>query len=145
MSGRPSWDTYFMQMAKHAASRGTCPRRQVGCVVVRNKRVIATGFNGSLTCTNHCTQVGCLMRDGHCIRTVHAEANAVAQAAWGGTYTEGSVAYVTTFPCMNCFKLLVQAGVYSIFYGEEYPHPEVADTKLLAAGAGIRLEHLPPS
>jgi dCMP deaminase len=136
---RPPWAQYFMQLATQAATRGTCPRRQVGCVIVKDRRVIATGYNGSLSGTNHCSAAGCLMRDGHCIRAVHAEANAVAQAARHGPSIEGATAYVTTFPCLNCLKLLVQAGVYAIHYGAEYPHAETTDTTDMAAWAGILL------
>lgn len=140
---RPSWHQYFQEMAYHAASRGTCPRRKVGCVLVRDRHAIATGYNGSLSGTIHCDPHGCQMEDGHCVRTVHAEANAVAQAAKRGASTNGATAYVTTFPCRTCLKLLIQAGVHAVFYGEEYPHPEeVLRTQDLASSAGVPLKQL---
>lgn len=118
---RQSWDSYFMKIAHEASTRGTCDRKKVGCVLVRDRRIIATGYNGSIPGALHCDEVGHDMDEGgHCVRTVHAEANAIAQAARFGTPLLGAVAYVNTFPCWPCFKLLVTAGVRVIAYDAEY-------------------------
>ncbi len=98
-------------MAKTVATRATCPRASVGCVIVKDKRVLSVGYNGSLPGEAHCSDAGCLVVDGHCRRTVHAEANAVAAAAKSGIALEGSQAFVTHTPCADCQKLLTSAGV----------------------------------
>lgn len=118
---RPNWDEYFLHMAALAATRSTCPRRRVGAVLVREQRVIATGYNGSLRGQPHCTEAGCLMVDGHCKRTVHAEINALLQCAYHGGRSAGGVLYSTTFPCLDCSKALVQAGVVRLVYRDAYP------------------------
>lgn len=119
-------DIVFMAKAKVAASQGTCCRKQVGCIIVSpdgHDRV--TGYNGSLPKQPHCTDpgIGCLMEEGHCIRTVHSESNAVSQAARYGVSLEGCTLYVTAMPCFTCFKLVVSAGVKRIVYGEKYGAP----------------------
>lgn len=118
---RINWSDYFLAIAKQAATRATCDRLHVGCVLVRDKCILATGYNGSVIGRPHCDDVGHEIIDGHCIRTVHAEANAVAQAARNGVSIEGATAYVTHKPCDKCWKLLQNAGVISIIYAEEYP------------------------
>ena len=95
MSERVSWDVYFMNIGQEVASRSTCPRKHVGAVVVRDKRLLSTGYNGSLRGLPHCDEVGCLMEDGHCIATVHAEANAILQAALNGVRIEGGDVVLT--------------------------------------------------
>lgn len=117
---RPTWKQYFMGLAKHAATRATCDRKHVGAVLVRHNEVLATGYNGSIAGQPHCDDAGHLMEDGHCVRTVHAEANALASAAKRGISVEGSDCHVTAFPCWACFKLLANAGIERVFYGEEY-------------------------
>ena len=124
---RPGWDEYFMGLASHAASRSTCLSRKVGAVAVKDKRVLATGYNGAVSGSPHCGDVGCL-REGapsgtalHQCRAVHAEANAIAQAARFGVSLDGATAYVTCQPCAACFKLLMQAGVARIVWAEGYP------------------------
>ncbi|MBP1621531.1 MAG: dCMP deaminase, partial [Acidobacteria bacterium] len=92
---RVSWDRYFMNLAVQAATRSTCPRKEVGAVIVRDKGILATGYNGSLRGLPHCTEVGCLIENGHCVRTVHAEANAILQAAKHGVRIEDADIYVT--------------------------------------------------
>jgi dCMP deaminase len=136
---RVSWDRYFMNLAREAATRSTCPRKAVGAIIVRDKAVLATGYNGSLRGLPHCTEVGCLMENGHCVRTVHAEANALLQAARHGVTIEGAQIYVTASPCWVCFKLIVNAGIKRILYGEFY-----RDTRIIefAQQAGIELVHL---
>ncbi len=122
---RATWDQYFMNIAREVATRATCDRKHVGAVLVRDRSILATGYNGSLRGLKHCDEVGHLMEDGHCVRTVHAEANAVVQAAKNGVRIDGSTAYVTASPCWNCFRLLVNAGVSRIVFGEFYRDPKV--------------------
>lgn len=118
---RPSWDEYFMMMARDVvAQRATCNRRQVGAVLVRNKRILTTGYNGSPPGLPHCTDVGCWIVDGHCIRTIHAEQNCIAQAALHGVSTEGATIYVSAAPCVNCAKLIIAAGVERVVYADKY-------------------------
>lgn len=111
MSHRPDWDEYFLKLAMLASERATCPRMHCGCVLVKDKNVIATGYNGSIPGDEHCEDVGCLVVDNHCIRTVHAEMNALAQAARHGSSVEGASAYVTNMPCTTCAKALISAGI----------------------------------
>lgn len=117
---RPHWDIYFMDLAKHVATRATCDRKHVGAVIVRDRTVLSTGYNGSISGSPHCDDVGHMMVNGHCERTVHAEANAIAQAAKHGTSLEGATIYITVSPCWGCFKLCVNAGIKSIFFGDFY-------------------------
>ncbi len=117
---RPDWDSYFMKIANAVSERSTCDRAQVGCVLVLDKRILTTGFNGSPTGQPHCDEVGHLMVEGHCVRTIHAENNAIIQAALHGVSTKGSTCYVTHFPCMNCAKVLVNAGITRLVYGVSY-------------------------
>jgi dCMP deaminase len=136
---RVSWDRYFMNLAVQAAARSTCPRKAVGAVIVRDKAVLATGYNGSLRGLPHCTDVGCLMENDHCVRTVHAEANAILQAARLGVRIEAADIYVTASPCWNCFKLIANAGLRRIFFREFYRDERIRD---FAAQAGIELLEL---
>jgi dCMP deaminase len=132
---RVSWDDYFLTIARAVASRATCPRLSVGAVFVRNHDAIATGYNGAVSGAEHCTKIGCLMHDGHCIRANHAEANAVARSAKRGVCVEGATAYVTHLPCWPCFRLMVNAGIVRVVFGEEYRmDPFMAQT---AADLGI--------
>lgn len=117
---RPSWDEYFMGLARHASTRATCDRKHVGAVLVRDRRVLATGYNGSMRGSSHCDEAGHLIVAGHCVRTVHAEANAVASAAGDGIGVRGADCYVTAFPCFGCFKLLANAGIRRVMYAEAY-------------------------
>ncbi len=118
---RPTWKTYFLTIAGEVAKRATCPRAAVGCVLVFDKRILATGYNGAPPLMPHCEEVGCRMEDGHCTRTVHAEANAIAQAARYGISVAGSTAYVTHTPCLRCQQLLQSAGVEDWYCGVNYP------------------------
>jgi dCMP deaminase len=117
---RPEWDTYFMKIAQDVAARSTCDRAFVGTVLVREKRILTTGFNGSPAGLPHCKEVGHLMVDGHCVRTIHAEANAIIQAALHGVSTKDSTCYVTHFPCLSCAKMLINAGIVRLVYGNQY-------------------------
>jgi dCMP deaminase len=136
---RISWDRYFMNLAVQAAARSTCPRKSVGAVIVRDKAILATGYNGSLRGLPHCTEVGCLLENDHCVRTVHAEANAILQAAKHGVRIEGADIYVTSSPCWNCFKLVANAGIERILYGEFYRDQRIVE---FAQAAGIELVFL---
>jgi dCMP deaminase len=136
---RVSWDRYFVNLALQAATRSTCPRKSVGAVIVRDKAILSTGYNGSVRGAPHCTEAGCLMENDHCIRTVHAEANALVQAARHGTRLEGAEIYVTASPCFNCFKLIANAGIRTVYYGNLYRDDQVLE---FAREAGIRMVHL---
>lgn len=122
-----------MELAAVVAKRSTCNRRAVGCILVKEKRVLTTGYNGSPPGMPHCVDVGCLMVDGHCVRTIHAEQNAIVQAALHGISTQGCICYVTTTPCVNCAKLLISAGVRRIVYRDEYTE-SLGRSMLLDAG-----------
>ena len=117
---RPTWDEYFIKIAVDVAERSTCDRAHVGAVLVRDKRILTTGFNGSPAGQDHCDEIGHLMVDGHCVRTIHAETNAIIQAALHGVSTRDATCYVTHLPCINCTKALINAGINRIVYGEAY-------------------------
>jgi dCMP deaminase len=117
---RPDWDSYFMKIAAAVSERSTCDRAFVGCVLVREKRILTSGFNGSPAGQEHCDEAGHLMVEGHCVRTIHAETNAIIQAALHGVSTRESTCYVTHFPCINCTKVLINAGITRIVYAESY-------------------------
>lgn len=117
---RADWDQYFMGIAHQAATRSTCPRKHVGAVIVRDRNVLSTGYNGSVRGLPHCEDVGCVMEDNHCVATVHAEANAIIQAAKNGVSIQGAELYTTASPCWGCFKLIANAGIKKIYYGEFY-------------------------
>ena len=109
-----------MDMARMVATRATCDRRHVGAVIVRDRRTIASGYNGSVSGDVHCHDQGCKVVDGHCIRTIHAESNAILQCAKFGVSTDGAALYVTHFPCLQCTKQIIQAGIKRVVYGEAY-------------------------
>ena len=117
---RVSWKDYFMNIAREVATRSTCDRKHVGAVIVREKTILSTGYNGSIKGLPHCDEVGCEMLDGHCVRTTHAEANAIVQAAKNGIQINQSEIYVTASPCYDCFKLIANAGINVIYYDEFY-------------------------
>jgi dCMP deaminase len=109
-----------MKIAHVVAERSTCDRARVGCVLVRDKKILSTGFNGSPKGLPHCNDDNHLMIEGHCLRTVHAEANAIIQCALHGVSSNGSHAYVTHFPCIHCSKMLINAGVIRVVYDKAY-------------------------
>ena len=117
---RASWDEYFMNIAREVATRSTCDRKHVGAVIVRDKSILATGYNGAVRGLPHCDDDGHLMEDGHCVRTVHAEANAIVQAARNGMRIDQSGIYVTASPCRGCFRLIANSGITKIVFGEFY-------------------------
>ena len=110
-NSRPKWDEYFLKLAMLASERSTCPRMHCGCVLVKDRFVLATGYNGSLPHQPHCEDVGCLIVDNHCVRTNHAEINALVQATVHGISTKGSTAYITNMSCTTCSKALIAAGI----------------------------------
>jgi len=122
---RSSWDQYFMDIAKQVATRATCDRKHVGAVVVRDRTILSTGYNGSIRGMPHCDEVGHMMENGHCVATVHAEANAILQAAKNGVRIEGATLYTTASPCWPCFKLIANSGCVRIVYGEFYRDPRI--------------------
>jgi len=117
---RATWNEYFMNIADQVATRSTCDRKHIGAVIVRDKTILSTGYNGSLKGAPHCDDIGHDMENGHCVRTVHAEANAVAQAAKNGVGIDNSEIYVTASPCLSCFKLLANCGIRVVYYKEFY-------------------------
>ncbi|MDZ7766717.1 MAG: deaminase [Melioribacteraceae bacterium] len=117
---RPSWDQYFLKVAMLVSERATCPRMHCGCVLVRDKRILATGYNGSIPGGEHCNDVGCWIVDNHCIRTIHAEMNAILQCSVHGVSTKGATAYVTNMPCTNCSKALIAAGIKEVVIFSDY-------------------------
>ncbi len=120
MRQRSSWDQYFMDIARQVASRATCDRKHVGALLVRDRTILSTGYNGSIRGLPHCDDVGHMMENGHCVATVHAEANAIIQAAKNGVRIDGATMYTSASPCWPCFKLIANAGCVRIVYGEFY-------------------------
>ncbi|MFD2618247.1 ComE operon protein 2 [Terrilactibacillus laevilacticus] len=121
---RLSWDQYFMAQSHLLANRSTCPRLAVGATIVRDKRIIAGGYNGSISGGTHCIDDGCYVVDGHCIRTIHAEMNAILQCSKFGVPTDNAEIYVTHFPCLHCCKAIIQSGIKKVHYATDYKnHP----------------------
>jgi len=129
-----------MSIARVVATRSTCDRKHVGAVIVRDRIILATGYNGSIRGLPHCDDAGHLMQDGHCVRTVHAEANAIAQAARAGVRIESGSIYVTASPCFGCFKLVANAGLTRIVFGEFYRDELIFE---FAKALKLDLVHLP--
>lgn len=115
-----------MAQAHIVALRSTCTRLMVGAIIVRDNRMIASGYNGSVADGTHCIDEGCYVVDGHCVRTVHAEANAILQCARFGVSTNDTELYVTHFPCLQCCKQLIQAGIKKVYYANDYRNNELA-------------------
>ncbi len=138
---RVGWDVYFMNIARQAAARSTCERKFVGAVIVRDRTILSTGYNGSIRGMPHCDEVGHDLENDHCVATIHAEANAIIQAAKNGVNINGAELYTTASPCWNCFKLIANSGIRKIYYGEFY-----RDEKSIrvAKQLGIELIHLGP-
>jgi dCMP deaminase len=117
---RAPWDEYFMRIALEVATRSTCDRKHVGAVIVRDKTILSTGYNGSIRGLPHCDEIGHMMENDHCVATVHAEANAIIQAAKNGVAIDKADIYISASPCWNCFKLIANSGLRRIFYHEFY-------------------------
>ncbi len=128
-----------MNIAHEVATRSTCDRKNVGAVIVREKSILSTGYNGSLRGLPHCDKVGHEMKNGHCVRTIHAEANAIVQAARNGVRIEDAEIFVTASPCYNCFKMIANAGIKKIYFGEFYRDERIREH---ARELGIELIHL---
>jgi dCMP deaminase len=129
MGGRLSWDQYFMTITRQVAERSTCCRAKVGAVIVRDKNILATGYNGAPAGLPHCIDVGCLIyetrtlageMEENCYRTIHAEINAIAHAAKNGVSIRDGDIYVTHTPCIHCLKVLINTGIRRICYEREY-------------------------
>ncbi|HHW47032.1 MAG TPA: cytidine deaminase [Clostridiaceae bacterium] len=141
---RPSWDEYFMEIVELIKTRSTCVRRQVGALIVKDKRILATGYNGAPSNCKHCTEIGCLreklqipsgQRHELC-RGIHAEQNAIVQAAYSGTSVNGGTLYVTHQPCVMCAKMAVNAGIKKIVFKGDYPDDLAMD---ILKEAGVRV------
>ena len=140
MTERATWENYFMNIAKEVATRSTCDRKHVGALIVRDKTILSTGYNGSIRGMPHCDDVGHMMEDGHCVATIHAETNAILQAAKNGVMINNSEIYITASPCWPCFKIIANAGIKKIYYGEFYRDNRIFD---VAKKIGIELVHIP--
>lgn len=143
---RPSWDEYFMNICKMVAERATCDRGRSGCIIVKDKRILCTGYVGSPPGFPHCDDVGHMLRKvfdengnvtQHCVRTIHAEQNAIIQAARFGIAIEGATMYVTMEPCFTCAKMIVTAGIKRVVCGKRYHAGE--ETRKLFKEAGVEL------
>jgi len=145
---RPSWHQYFLTITRQVAERSTCQRAKVGAVIVRDKNILATGYNGAPAGMPHCTDVGCLVYESrtpggeieqNCFRTIHAEINAIAQAAKNGAGIRDADIYITHTPCIHCLKVLVNTGIKRVFYEREYKRHTLDD---LLAHSDVRLEQV---
>ncbi len=137
---RATWEQYFMNIAKEVATRSTCDRKHVGALIVRDKTILSTGYNGSIRGMPHCDDAGHMMEDGHCVATIHAETNAILQAAKNGVMINGGELFITASPCWPCFKMIANAGIKKIYYGEFYRDNRIFD---IAKKIGIELIHIP--
>lgn len=138
MSERPSWDQYFMMITRQVADRSTCNRAKVGALIARDKNILATGYNGAPAGLPHCTEVGCLIYESrtpsgeieeNCFRTIHAEINAIAQAAKNGAMIRDADIYITHTPCIQCFKVLINTGIKRIVYEKPYKLATLEDLR----------------
>jgi dCMP deaminase len=145
LEDRPSWDEYFMTIARQVSERSTCTRRHCGAVIVKDRRMLATGYNGTPKGLRHCEEVGCLREklgvasgvNHELCRGIHAEQNAIIQAALHGVAMDGSSIYTTHQPCVQCAKMLINAGVTEIVYADAYPDP-LSEELLDEAGVARR-------
>jgi dCMP deaminase len=137
---RISWNEYFLAQSHLLALRSTCTRLTVGATIVRDKRIIAGGYNGSIAGGDHCIDKGCYVIDNHCVRTIHAEMNAILQCAKFGVPTAEADIYVTHFPCLQCCKAIIQAGIKRVYYAEDYKnHPYALE---LFSQANVHVEQV---
>lgn len=134
---RPSWDETYMAIANEVAKRSTCMRAHVGTVITKDNQILSTGYNGAPKGQPHCYEAGCLLEDGHCIRAVHAEMNAIVQCAQHGTSTAGATLYVTHFPCQKCMPVIVQSGITAIVFHDAYRVHQYSLQLIDAAGIKI--------
>jgi dCMP deaminase len=150
VNDRPTWHQYFLTITRNVAERSTCTRAKVGAVIVRDKNILATGYNGAPAGMPHCLDVGCLVYasrtpsgevEENCFRTIHAEINAIAQAAKNGASIRDADIYITHTPCIHCVKVLINTGIRRIFYEREYKRATIEE---LVRGANIALECVSP-
>jgi len=148
MTERLSWNEYFMTITRQVAERSTCTRAKVGAVIVRDRSILATGYNGSPAGMPHCTEVGCLIYESktptgdieqNCFRTIHAEINAIAQAARNGASIKDASIYITHTPCIHCLKVLINTGIRAIFYEKAYKLDTVQD---IIEHTGVELQQV---
>jgi len=146
VNDRPSWHQYFLTITRNVAERSTCTRAKVGAVIVRDKNILATGYNGAPAGMPHCLDVGCLVYtsrtpsgelEENCFRTIHAEINAIAQAAKNGASIRDADIYITHTPCIHCVKVLINTGIRRIFYEREYKRATIEE---LLRGVNIELQ-----
>ena len=146
MSDRPTWHQYFLTITRNVAERSTCIRAKVGAVIVRDKNILATGYNGAPAGLPHCLDVGCLVYtsrtpsgelEENCFRTIHAEINAIAQAAKNGASIRDADIYITHTPCIHCVKVLINTGIRRIFYERDYKRATIEE---LLRGGNIEME-----
>jgi dCMP deaminase len=135
---RPSWDDYFMSITFQVAKRSTCDRARVGSIIVKERRILTTGYNGAPAGLPHCDEVGHLIIANHCVRTLHAEQNAIIQAALHGVSAAGGTIYVTHQPCLTCAKMIINAGIKRVVYAGHYPDENAV---AFLTQAGVELEH----
>jgi dCMP deaminase len=141
---RPSWDEYFMDIVELIKTRSTCMRRQVGALIVKDKRILATGYNGAPVGCKHCAEIGCIRQEmgipsgerHELCRAIHAEQNALVQAAYSGTSVKDGTIYVTNQPCVLCAKMIINSGIKKIVFKGDYPDQLSMD---LLKEAGIRV------
>lgn len=143
---RPSWDEYFIGISREIAKRATCDRGMAGCVIVKDKRIMSTGYVGAPSGLKHCDEVGHLMKKVlkeddtkslHCVRTTHAEANAVAQAAKYGVPIDGATIYIKMEPCLDCTKLIINSGIKRVVCEKRYHGAEISRDFLKKAGVDL--------
>lgn len=132
---RKDWVEYFLDIAKTVSTRATCDRLKVGSVIVKDNKIISTGYNGSPNGSEHCNDRGCLMENGSCVRTIHAEINAIMNSPIS---VDGATIYVTHFPCFNCSKHIVQAGIKEIYYKDDYRNSVKAINLLEQSGVKVQ-------
>ena len=145
MMARPSWDEYFMQVTRVVGTRSTCLRRQLGAVIVKDKRILSTGYNGVPSGLAHCLDVGCLRQQQgipsgerfELCRGLHAEQNAIIQAAYHGVSIQGAIIYSQAQPCVTCAKMIINSGITKIIYEQEYPD---ALSRQLLEEAGVEMK-----
>lgn len=141
---RKSWDQYFMDLCDLVATRSTCDRKAVGAVIVKDKRIISTGYNGSVSGQPHCCDAGHLLVDNHCVRVVHAEQNAIFMASKFGISLNGTTMYCNMFPCWNCFKAIVSAGIVELVVRDQYKSNETDLVLQTAKDANVCIRYFVP-
>lgn len=138
---RITWEQFFLAQCHLLAVRSTCTRLAVGAVIVRDNRIVAGGYNGSISGGDHCIDHGCYVVDNHCVRTIHAEMNALLQCSKYGIPVAGSTMYVTHFPCLQCSKAIIQAGIREIYYATDYRNNAYAIE--LFEQSDVKVQHIP--